>query len=303
MKLLFMGTSSFAVESLRALNEGGIPVSCVVTQPDRPKGRGYVMTPTPVKAFALSCGYRVETPETLKDGALQPLLKEIDPDVIVVVAYGKILPADVLDYPKLGCINVHASLLPRYRGAAPINRVLMNGESETGVTTMYMDQGLDTGDMILRARTEILDSDRFETLHQRLAVAGGELLLRTLDFVENGIAPREPQQGETCYAEMIRKETRKIDFSKGKREVFNLIRSFPPESAAFAVCGGKMVKVLDSEPVDGNWDVPYGTIVDRKHLVVRVSDGGIHLKTVQPEGKKPMSGESFCAGNRAESFE
>lgn len=303
MKILFMGTSPFAVKSLEALQGAGIPVNCIVTQPDRPKGRGYKMAITPVKEYALANGYRVETPETLKEGALQPLLDEICPDLIIVVAYGKILPKYVLEYPKLGCVNVHGSLLPMYRGAAPVNHVLMDGCAETGVTTMYMDEGLDTGDMILRRATPILPEDDFGTLHDRLAAMGGELLLETVSLIAAGTAPRIPQEGETCYASMIDKEIRRLDFSQTKDALFNRIRGLAPEPGAFAFCGGKMIKVFSSEPVCGEWDAPVGTIVDRKHLIVRVADGGLRLTSVQPEGKKPMSGESFCAGNRSDCFE
>ncbi len=303
MKILFMGTSPFAVESLSALHEAGADVSCVITQPDRPKGRGYKMTCTPVKEFALEKEYRVETPETLKDEAILPLLKEIDPDLIIVVAYGKILPLYVLNYPKFGCINVHGSLLPMYRGAAPVNHVLLDGQTETGVTTMYMDEGLDTGDMILTASTPISDTDTFGTLHDRLARMGGKLLLETVERIQKGTAPRIAQTGETCYASMITKETRKLDFSRSKSDLYNQIRGLAPEPCAFAFCGGKNIKILESEPVEGDWSVPCGTVVDPKHLIIKVADGGLRLKTVQPEGKKPMSGESFCAGNRNGLFE
>lgn len=303
MKILFMGTSPFAVESLRALCDSGADVACVVTQPDRPKGRGYKMTCTPVKEFALEKEYRVETPETLKDEAILPLLREIDPDLIIVVAYGKILPAYVLNYPKLGCINVHGSLLPMYRGAAPVNHVIIDGQTETGVTTMYMDEGLDTGDMILKAATPIFDSDTFGTLHDRLAQIGGELLVKTVALITAGTAPRTVQKGETCYASMITKETRRLDWNQSKTALHNRIRGLAPEPCAFAFCGGKNIKILESEPVNGDWDVPCGSIVDKKHLVIKVADGGLRLKTVQPEGKKPMSGESFCAGNRNDLFE
>lgn len=303
MKILFMGTSSFAVESLSSLHEKEAEVCCVITQPDRPKGRGYKMSCTPVKEFALEYGYRVETPDTLKDEALLPLLKELDPDLIVVVAYGKILPAYVLNYPKYGCVNVHGSLLPMYRGAAPVNHVIMDGQTETGVTTMYMDEGLDTGDMILKASTPISQEETFGTLHDRLAKMGGDLLVQTVDLIEKGTAPRIPQQGETCYASMITKETRRLNWTDTKQSLFCRVRGLAPEPCAYAFCGGKNVKILEAEPVDGDWDAPVGTIVDKKHLVIRVADGGLRLKTVQPEGKKPMSGESFCAGNRTDTFE
>ena len=303
MKILFMGTSPFAVESLSALASSDAEIVCVVTQPDRPKGRGYKMTGTPVKEYSLTQGYRVETPETLKDGALLPLLQETDPDLIVVVAYGKILPSYVLNYPKYGCVNVHGSLLPMYRGAAPVNHVIIDGQSETGVTTMYMDEGLDTGNMILKESVPVTESDTYGTLHDRLAKIGGDLLVRTVKMISDGTAPSIPQEGETCYASMITKETRRLDWNFSKKDLFNRIRGLAPEPCAFAFCGGRNVKILESEPVDGSWDAPCGTIVDRKHLVIRVADGGLRLKTVQPEGKKPMSGESFCAGNRAERFE
>lgn len=303
MRILFMGTSSFAVESLSALHTQGAEVCCVITQPDRPKGRGYKMSCTPVKEFALEKGYRVETPDTLKEEALLPLLKELDPALIVVVAYGKILPAYVLNYPKYGCVNVHGSLLPMYRGAAPVNHVIIDGGTETGVTTMYMDEGLDTGDMILKASTPISHEDTYGTLHDRLAKMGGELLVQTVALIEKGTAPRIPQQGETCYASMITKETRRLNWTDTKQSLFCRVRGLAPEPCAFAFCGGKNVKILEAEPVDGDWDAPCGTIVDKKHLVIRVADGGLRLKTVQPEGKKPMSGESFCAGNRADTFE
>ena len=303
MKILFMGTSSFAVESLKALIENGFTVCGVVTQPDRPKGRGYRMVPTPVKEYALSQGCPVQTPETLKNDALTPLLREWDPDVIVVAAYGKILPPSVLDYPPLGCINVHGSLLPRWRGAAPINHAIMAGDKETGITTMYMDAGLDTGDMILRRATPIGPEENFGSLHDRLAVIGGELLVETLRLVEQGKAPREKQTGETCYASMITKETRRVDFSRTVREICDQVRGLAPDPGAFAFCGGKNVKILAAQPADGVEDAPCGTVTDPKRRVVRAADGGVRLTLVQPEGKKPMSGESFCMGNRAQRFE
>lgn len=303
MKIMFMGTSPFAVESLSALHAAGADVACVVTQPDRPKGRGYKMACTPVKEFALEKEYRVETPETLKDEALLPLLKEIDPDLIIVVAYGKILPAYVLNYPKLGCINVHGSLLPMYRGAAPVNHVIIDGQTETGVTTMYMDEGLDTGDMILKESTPIYSDDTFGSLHDRLAVIGGKLLVKTVALIANGTAPRIPQEGETCYASMITKETCRLSWDQPATALYNRIRGLAPAPGAFAFCGGKKIKILEAMPVACPPGDPVGTVVDKKHLVVKTSDGGLRLITVQPEGKKPMSGESFCAGNRNDLFE
>ncbi len=298
MKILFMGTSEFAVASLKALLETGHELCGVVTQPDQPKGRGYVMTPTPVKAFAQSLSLPVFTPASLRDGSFLSVLERFAPELVVVVAYGKILPASVLSVPPLGCVNVHGSLLPKYRGAAPIHHALLAGEEKTGVTTMYMDEGLDTGDMIFQAETVIALDDNFGTLHDRLAQLGGELLVKTVDCIAAKNAPRIPQTGPSCYAGMVDRQLRRIHFSETTGQTFGRIRAFSPAPGAYCLLGDKMIKVLASRPEEGSFTGEPGTVLDEKHLIVRTGDGALRLTMVQPEGKKPMSGESFCAGYR-----
>ena len=221
MRILFMGTPDFAAASLKAMTDAGLDVVGVVSQPDRPKGRGHKLVPTDVKAAALEAGIEnIYQPEKLRNGELQPVLDKLKPELIVVVAYGKILPDYIIDYPKYGCINVHASLLPKYRGAGPIQWAIINGEKVTGVTTMKMDSGLDTGDMLLKAETKIGEYETAEELFDRLAVIGGDLLLKTIDGLEKGsITPTPQNDKEHTYAPMISRETGVIDWSKSAREI------------------------------------------------------------------------------------
>ena len=300
MRILFMGTSDFAVASLDALVKAGRTPVAVITQPDKPKGRGYTMTPTPVGARAAELGIPVYKPTTLKNGAIEDLLSEIDPELNVVVAYGKILPAYVLDYPGLGSINVHGSLLPMYRGAAPINKVLMDGCEKTGVTTMYMDTGLDTGDMIFKAETEITEDDDFGTLHDRCAALGAELLVKTVDAIEKGTAPRIPQEGQTCYSPMIDNETRRLDMNMSARDFVNRVRGLSPAPCAFCTLDGKNLKVYGARLEQGSSDAEPGTVVDGKRFVVKVGDGLVRLTDIQLEGKKRMAAEDFCRGRKPE---
>ena len=225
MRILFMGTPDFAAASLKAMTDAGLDVVGVVSQPDRPKGRGHKLVPTDVKAAALEAGIEnIYQPEKLRNGELQPVLDKLKPELIVVVAYGKILPDYIIDYPKYGCINVHASLLPKYRGAGPIQWAIINGEKVTGVTTMKMDSGLDTGDMLLKAETKIGEYETAEELFDRLAVIGGDLLLKTIDGLEKGsITPTPQNDKEHTYAPMISRETGVIDWSKSAREISKLI--------------------------------------------------------------------------------
>ena len=221
MRILFMGTPDFAAASLKAMTDAGLDVVGVVSQPDRPKGRGHKLVPTDVKAAALEAGIEnIYQPEKLRNGELQPVLDKLKPELIVVVAYGKILPDYIIDYPKYGCVNVHASLLPKYRGAGPIQWAIINGEKVTGVTTMKMDSGLDTGDMLLKAETEIGEYETAEELFERLAVISGDLLLKTIDGLEKGCITPTPQNDEEhTYAPMISRETGVIDWSKSAREI------------------------------------------------------------------------------------
>lgn len=301
-----MGTSDFAVASLKSLLENGYNIAVAVSQPDKPKGRGYALTPTPVKVFALSNGIPVSTPQKIKNGELQPLLDEVKPDVIIVAAYGKILPEYVLSYPLKGCICVHASLLPSNRGAAPINFCLINGEKKTGVTTMLMDKGIDTGDMLLKAETEITEDDDFGTLHDRLAVIGGELLIKTLKALEAGTLIPEKQTGESSYAPMITNETRKIDFRASSESIINKIRGLSPSPAAFALCGGKNIKLFRASAigiVPGSENLCPGEVLSGKELLIRAGDGCVCVDELQPEGKKRMRGADFLLGNKPSLFE
>lgn len=297
MKILFMGSPDFAVESLKMLVSSGHEIVGVVSQPDKPKGRGYTLVPTAVKDYALSAGLRVETPETLKNEALLPLLEEWKPDCIVVVAYGKILPEYILSYPKYGCVNVHASLLPLYRGAAPINFVLINGENETGVTTMKMDKGLDTGDMLLKKSTEITPEDNAETLHDRLANIGAEVLSETLEKLEQGTLVPEKQTGETCYAPLIGNAVKKVDFAQDAQSIVNRIRGLSPFPTAFASAAEK-IKLYQAKALDSGANLPAGSLLSEKELLIKAGKGAVLVDLLAPEGKKKMSGEDFLRGIR-----
>ncbi len=296
-----MGSPDFAAESLKALVEGGYNVTGVVSQPDKPRGRGHAMSPTAVKAYALTQGIPVYTPDTLKNGELQPILDEHKPDIIIVVAYGKILPEYVLNYPKYGCVNIHASLLPMYRGASPINYVIVRGEKETGITSMLMDKGLDTGDMLIKRSVEITDTDNAGTLHDKLAAVGAEVLKETVDGLFEGKIIPEKQVGETCYAPLIDNQMRKIEFSASTEEIYNKIRGFSPFPTAYTTLDGKIIKVYGSvrAEMSPQWEgaLP-GTLLSVKTLTVKTGDGAITLTDIAPEGKKRMPGEAFMAGLR-----
>ena len=231
-----MGTPDFAVPCLQSLLDAGHEVCAVFTQPDKPKGRGYAMTPPPVKVLALAHNLPVYQPTTLRTQEAAQQIREMQPECIVVVAYGKILPKEILEIPPYGCINVHASLLPKYRGAAPIQWSVLNGDAETGVTTMYMAEGLDTGDMLLKARTAIGPEETAGELHDRLAKMGAELIVETLRAVAEGTIQRIPQgDAETCYASMLTKELGKIDWNRPARELHNLVRGLSPWPVAETV--------------------------------------------------------------------
>lgn len=316
MKIVFMGTPDFAVPCLDALLKADYEVAAVFSQPDKPKGRGYQLMPTPVKQLALQHGIPCCQPGSLKTGEdaeyAHKLLTELAPDLIVVVAYGRILPKAVLDVPRYGCINVHASLLPKYRGAGPIQWSVLNGESETGVTTMYMAPGIDTGDMILRAQTPIGENETASELHDRLSVLGAELLVRTVRAIEAGNAPREPQDDtQATYAPMLSKELSAIDFNKPAREVHNLIRGLSTwpcacatlcDSAASgtAALGGKRLKLYRSELVEGNYSAfAPGTIVKADNFTVACGDGNaIRVTELQEDCCKRMKTSDYLRGNK-----
>lgn len=301
MRVVFMGTPDFAVPCLRALVEGGCEVAAVFTQPDKPKGRGYKMIPTPVKAAAEEYGIPVYQPLSLRKGedAEESLriLHDIAPELIVVTAYGQILPKEVLELPNHGCVNIHASLLPRYRGAAPINWVILNGETETGVTSMQMSEGLDTGDMLIKRSTEIGENETYEELYARLSEMGGEVLMDTVKAIESGtLSPEKQDDSLTCYSPMIRKEMSTLDFSKTAAEVHNTIRGV----TGFAMLEGKRIKVYRSAISDNIApDAENGAIVDTDRFTVKCGDGKcVTFLEVQPEGKKRMKTEDFLRGKK-----
>lgn len=300
MKILFMGTPDFALFSLRALVEAGEDVVGVVTQPDKPKGRGYTLTPPPVKVYAEEKGLPVYQPRTLRDEAFADLLRQIDPEVIVVVAFGKILPANVLDYPKYGCVNVHGSLLPAYRGAAPMQRAIIDGCAETGITTMFMDVGLDTGDMLLKKSVAIDLHDTFETVHDKLGECGAELLLRTLALLEKGeITPEKQDDALATYAAKIEKEDCLLDFSRTAKEVHDRIRGLSPIPLSFThTPDGRLLKIVASEPVEGSGRPGEVISLSGGRITVACGEGAVALLSVLPEGKKKMSSADFINGRR-----
>ena len=301
MKIVFMGTPDFAVPCLRTLAESSHEVAAVFTQPDKPKGRRYKLIPTPVKAAAEEYGIPVYQPLSLRKGEdaeeSMRILRETAPDLIVVTAYGQILPKEILELPKYGCINIHASLLPRYRGAAPINWVLLNGEKETGVTSMQMGEGLDTGDMLIKKATEIGKNETYEELYARLSAMGGEVLAETIDALEKGtLTPEVQDDSLSCYSPMIRKEMSALDFNKTAAEVHNTIRGV----TGFTLLEGKRLKVFASELAEGSFDsAENGAVVDTKRFAVKCGDGRAVIFTeVQPEGKKRMNTEDFLRGKK-----
>lgn len=303
MRILFMGTPDIAASCLTALLDAGEEVVAVVTQADRPKGRGYVLTPPPVKVTALSRGIPVYQPSSLRDGSFDETLSALAPDLIAVVAYGKILPPSVLALPRYGCINVHASLLPKYRGAAPIQRAIMDGERETGVTTMYMAEGLDTGDMLLSEKIAISPDDNFETIHDRMAEVGGRLLLRTVCALREGTAVRIPQNdAEATYAHKIEKADCHLDLTRSARELDPYIRGLSPIPLAFVRrADGKMLKILRAVPVEGK-GVP-GEVLrldDRADggITVACGEGALLLREILPEGKGRMSAADYVRGRQ-----
>ena len=299
MKILFMGTPDFAVPCLKTLIENNYDVCGVVTQPDKPKGRGHKMTPPPVKACAEEYNIPVFQPESLKNDALLPVLEETKPELIIVVAYGKILPEYVLNYPKYGCVNVHASLLPKYRGAAPIQWSVINGETKTGVTTMYMEKGLDTGDMIYKLETDIGRDESYGELHDRLSVMGANVLIKTVKAIEEGTAPREKQNDELSnYAPMISRETGHIDWSKSANEILNLIRGMNPYPMCFTEYGEETLKIIHAYH-GGESGAEPGTIsVKPMCIEVACGDGNcICVDEIQFKGGKRMSVSSYLNGH------
>lgn len=304
MRILFMGTPDFAVFSLSALVEAGHNVVGVVTQPDKPRGRGYELQPTPVKAYATEKGLPVYQPETLRNGAFDETLRTLAPDVIAVVAYGKILPPSVLHMPPHGCINVHGSILPAYRGAAPMQRAIYDGCTETGVTVMQMAEGLDTGDMLLTRRVPITDTDNFETIHDTLGALGATALLETLSLIKEGAVTPVPQDDSLAtYAAKITKADCVLDFTLPATVLHNRIRALSPVPLAFThTPDGKLLKILESRvsSVTIATAAPAGSVIDAENaLLVACGDGTVlEFCRVLPEGKGRMSAADYLRGRK-----
>lgn len=304
MKIVFMGTPDFAVPCLRTLAESPHEIPAVFTQPDKPKGRGYKMIPTPVKSVAMEYNIPVYQPLSLRKGddAQQSLeiLRNISPDLIVVTAYGQILPKEILELPKYGCINIHASLLPAYRGAAPINWCILNGEKVTGVTSMMMSEGLDTGDMLIKKSTEIGENETYQELYTRLSVMGGEVLAETIQAIENcTLSPEKQDDSLSSYSPMIRKEMSALDFNESVQKVHNTIRGV----TGFTSLNGKRLKVFRSEIVSESSDAENGTVVNPEDFTVKCGDGLIRFTEIQLEGGKRMKTADFLRGKKLTSGE
>ena len=297
-----MGTPEISATCLKTLISSGEDVVAVVTGKDKPRGRGNVMTPTPCKALAMERGIPVYTPKTLRDEAFASLLSEIDPELIVVVAYGKILPRNVLDYPKFGCINLHVSLLPKYRGAAPMQRAIMAGESETGVTIMHMADGVDTGDIISVEKFPISDTDDFEAIHDRSAAVGSELLSKTIVEISLGRAKRIPQDDSLAtHAAKVEKADCKLDFTKSAKILDFQIRGVTPIPGAFAYLNGKMLKINRARPTEGKGKP--GEVISLNsqgtgEILVACGEGALSITAVIPEGKGKMSAGDFIRGRK-----
>jgi methionyl-tRNA formyltransferase len=314
MKIVFMGTPDFAKESLETLYNAKYEILAVVTNPDRPKGRGMKMIASPVKEFALEKGIKIYQPEKVRNNEkFISEIKALKPDVICVVAYGKILPKEILEIPSKGCINVHGSLLPKYRGAAPIQWAVLNGDKKTGVTTMYMDVGMDTGDMILKQETQIGEDETTGELWERLSKIGGDLLVKTLKEIENKTAPRIKQGDDFTMAPMLDKSMAKIDWeNKTALEIKNLVRGLNPIMGAYTFLNGKKIKfwkvdVAKDIFADGDMEfMKNGTVIvsdKRDGIYIKTKDGILKVLEIQGENAKKMPIQDYLRGNQINKFD
>lgn len=298
-----MGTSDFAATCLEALaKQTKHEICAVVSQPDRPKGRGHKLAPTPVHESADKLGLKIYQPETLKDGAFLPVLREENPDIIVVAAYGKLLPEYILNFPKYRCVNVHGSVLPRWRGAAPIQHSVLSGDRETGITIMYMEKGLDTGDMILIKKTPIGEDETSEQLFGRLAILGGEALIEALSLIEKGEVRAEKQnEEESTYAARIEKSMALIDWTKSAEEIKNLVRGMNSWPYAYTYYDGAVMKIGKVSVADKvSNDCECGTIIScgrKEGILIKCGKGAVYAQTIQFEGKKMMSVADYLSGH------
>jgi len=302
MKIVFMGTPDYAVKTLEALISSEHEVAAVFAQPDKPVGRKQILTPPPVKVTALENNIPVYQPATLRDGDAKKILEEIDPDVLVVVAYGKLLPEEILNMPKYGCVNGHASLLPKYRGASPIQWCIVCGETRTGITTMLMDKGMDTGDILEQITVDIGEEETAEELFERLSSVSASLMLSTLEKLEKGeITPRKQDEEKATYAPIIKKEMALIDFNKTAEEVHNGIRGYYSWPCAYFFLKGKRVKVISSK-IGNNTDKAPGEVAGNGDSLEIACNGGktIEFLVVQPEGSRQMTAKQMLCGNPVE---
>jgi len=299
LRIIFMGTPAFAVPTLQMLIDRGEQVVAVVTQPDRPKGRGQQLQAPPVKELALAHGIAVLQPLKVRASEVIEKIRALAPDLIVVVAFGQILPKSLLEIPPHGCINIHASLLPRYRGAAPLNWCIINGETETGITTMLMDVGLDTGDMLLKMATPIDPEENASSLHDRLSALGAEAMAATLDLLAKGeLAPQKQDDSLSCYAPMLKKELGEIDWEKEPADIKNLIRGVTPWPGAYTWLDGKMLKVFSARLASGSGAAGEVLQAGKGGLEVACGSGSLVIEELQLEGKKRMVAADFLAGYR-----
>ena len=315
MKILFMGTPDFAQASLSALYDAKYDIVGVVTNPDKPKGRGMKLVASPVKEFAMQKGLKIYQPTKIKNNEeIIEEIKKLNPDVICVVAYGKILPKEIISIPRLGCINVHASLLPQYRGAAPIQWAVLNGDKKTGVTTMYMDEGMDTGDMILKQEVDIGEEETTGELWERLASIGANLLVETLKQIEKGIAPRQKQGEDFSLAPMLNKEMAKINWSaKTAQEIKNLVRGLNPIMGAYTFLNGKKIKfwkvdvAIEDEIVVENLSfIRNGTVLVsdvRDGIFIKTKEGILKILEIQGENARRMTIQEYLRGNSIQEFD
>lgn len=301
MKIVFMGTPEFAVSSLNALYDSGHTISLVITQKDKPKGRGKKVLPTPVKERALALGLEVYQPDSVNSKESIDRLKAINPDCIVVAAFGQILKEEVLNLSKYGCLNVHASLLPKYRGAAPINWAIINGEEKTGITIMKMDKGLDTGDILKMREIPIEEDDDSSTITEKLAQLGGELIVETLDELEKGNINPIPQDDQLAtYAPMLSKEIGRIDWNDNGDNIKNLVRGLKPWPLAYTLYEGENVKIHKVRKVEKFSDKPNGTVVKVSDdgIFVNCKDSCIVIEELQFPGKKKLHVSEYLRGNQ-----
>jgi methionyl-tRNA formyltransferase len=298
MNLVYFGTPEFAVAPLKTLLNSGHEVLAVVTQPDRQSGRGRHMSACPVKIEAQKSGLKTLQPLKVRGTEFLDELRSLNPSVIVVAAYGQILPSEIIRLPGFGCINIHASLLPKYRGAAPINRAIINGEKKTGITTMLMDEGMDTGPILLQEEVEITPGDTAESLSRRLSIIGADLLIRTLKGLESGLIKPVPQAGEASYAPLLKKTDGLIDWSRSAEEISNFIRGMNPWPGAYGFLDGERFKILKVVPLDESGETGIVKRVSKDELAVGAGEGSVSILEIQPSGKPVMTIRAFLQGRK-----